>query len=234
MRNGKNNKAFTLVELAIVITIIGLLIGGVLKGQELLENARLTAAVNQIKAAQAGAITFKDIYKALPGEIVNPANFIQNCTTVPCNISGNGDGRIGQAGTAQQTYAEHHNFWIHMERAGVMTGFTQGTGYNGWAISYPSFPLGGSLFMEYETVSNFNAQPPNNMLRMPANAGGVFAYLSHSSPQTVFMKLDLKADDGKPWTGDYTFDDDGSDAAPTNAFDPNIHDILPYTMRSGL
>ena len=41
---------FTLVELAIVITIIGILIGGVLKGQQLIEQAKLAATISQASA----------------------------------------------------------------------------------------------------------------------------------------------------------------------------------------
>ena len=58
---------FTLVELAIVMIIIGLLIAGVLKGQELIGNARVTSTVAQIKAIDAAYSTFKDTYASLAG-----------------------------------------------------------------------------------------------------------------------------------------------------------------------
>lgn len=88
---------FTLVELAIVITIIGLLIGGVLKGQELLENARSTATVAQVKSYQAAMVTFRDIYKAMPGDMVNASNIIEGCTTGCDNAAGSeaGNGFVG-------------------------------------------------------------------------------------------------------------------------------------------
>ena len=63
---------FTLVELAIVMIIIGLLIAGVLKGQELIANARVTSTVAQIKAIDAATSTFKDTYQALPGILRTP------------------------------------------------------------------------------------------------------------------------------------------------------------------
>ena len=61
---------FTLVELAIVMIIIGLLIAGVLKGQELIGNARVTATVAQIKGIDAATSTFKDTYSDLPGRYI--------------------------------------------------------------------------------------------------------------------------------------------------------------------
>ena len=59
---------FTLVELAIVMVIIGLLIGGILKGQELIKNAAISATAAQIKAFESAFVTFEDIYQAKPGD----------------------------------------------------------------------------------------------------------------------------------------------------------------------
>jgi prepilin-type N-terminal cleavage/methylation domain-containing protein len=55
---------FTLVELAIVMIIIGLLIAGVLKGQELIANARVTSTVAQVKAIDAAILPLKTPIKA--------------------------------------------------------------------------------------------------------------------------------------------------------------------------
>ena len=97
------HKGFTLVELAIVMTIIGLLIGGILKGQELLENARVTSTIAQVKSFDAAITGFRDIYDGLPGDLRDAGNKIpgcnENCTPVwdASNPPGNnaGDGFIG-------------------------------------------------------------------------------------------------------------------------------------------
>ena len=65
------NRGFTLVELAIVMMIIGLLIAGVLKGQEMVQNARVTNTIKQINGYQAAFVGFQDKYSALPGDMVN-------------------------------------------------------------------------------------------------------------------------------------------------------------------
>ena len=65
-KNMRAQAGFTLVELAIVMIIIGLLIAGVLKGQALIGNAKVTAQVAQIKSIDAATSTFKDMYAALP------------------------------------------------------------------------------------------------------------------------------------------------------------------------
>ncbi len=77
--NTEGQRGFTLVELAIVMIIIGLLIGGVLKGQELISNAQVSASAAQVKATEAGISTFQDAYGAIPGDMVSPATRIPNC-----------------------------------------------------------------------------------------------------------------------------------------------------------
>lgn len=59
---------FTLVEIAIVLVIIGLLLGGVLKGQELIENSRIKSIVNDMKAVQSAYNGYMDRYRAIPGD----------------------------------------------------------------------------------------------------------------------------------------------------------------------
>ena len=57
-------KGFTLVEIAIVLVIIGLLLGGILKGQELISNARVRNVADQVNAVKAAYFAFQDRYRA--------------------------------------------------------------------------------------------------------------------------------------------------------------------------
>ncbi len=72
LQSRQSERGFTLVELAIVMIIIGLLIGGILKGQELINNARVSSTAAQAKAIESGISTFRDKYAGLPGDLANP------------------------------------------------------------------------------------------------------------------------------------------------------------------
>ena len=71
---------FTLVELSIVLVIIGLIIGGILKGQELIGNAQIKNVASQAQSYQAATAAFRDKYGALPGDLVSANMIIPNCT----------------------------------------------------------------------------------------------------------------------------------------------------------
>lgn len=68
MKKISNKKGFTLVELAIVMVIIGLLIGAVLKGQAMIDDAKIKRTMNDIQGISAAYFTYYDRYNALPGD----------------------------------------------------------------------------------------------------------------------------------------------------------------------
>ncbi len=64
----RNQKGFTLVEIAIVLVIIGLLLGGVLRGQEMIESARIKSVVGDMNGVSAAFNTYLDRFRAIPGD----------------------------------------------------------------------------------------------------------------------------------------------------------------------
>ena len=65
--NLKNQQGFTLVEIAIVLVIIGLLLGGVLKGQEMINAAKIKNDTDSMKSLQASIYAFRDRAGYYPG-----------------------------------------------------------------------------------------------------------------------------------------------------------------------
>ncbi len=213
-----NEKGFTLVELAIVMIIIGLLLGGVLKGQELIENARVSTAISQMKAFQTAMLSFKDSYGGLPGDMRNADTRLQGCAAGNTNfcVAGNGNGIIGPvsnniAGFNSFTSAETAQFWKHIALANLITGVdptSQPTAATAaWGETFPAASLRGGYVPIYNNDQWGNAEP-GLVIRMQNGLSSINngAGAAPASPLQAFQ-IDNKIDDGKPSTGVITSDD---------------------------
>jgi prepilin-type N-terminal cleavage/methylation domain-containing protein len=130
---------FTLVEIAIVLVIIGLLLGGVLKGQEMIENSKAKAIVNDMKAIQAAYNTYIDRYKAIPGDEAAATMTNRGWTG---NAGGNGNGVL--LITAAQTFTnqgEQPAFWRALRASQLVSGDPT----NNAAASLPRHGGGGVI-----------------------------------------------------------------------------------------
>lgn len=185
----KQQKGFTLVEIAIVLVIIGLLLGGILKGQELISNARVRNVADQVNAVKAAYFAFQDRYRALPGDYLTTqatAN-IQNVTA-----GGNGNGQI-EAG-AEQVAA-----WRHLANAGFIScaQCTTGSGTGPTVENSPVNAYGGVMSVLYDGVYNNLATgtgPAQNNLKS-----------GNQIPSNILVEVDRKIDDGNPRTGTMRF-----------------------------
>jgi len=120
-----DQRGFTLIEMSIVLVIIGLIIGGILKGQELIESARQKNVISQIDALKAGTTTFVDRFRALPGDYGSASGNINSLLT-----AGDDNGIIGATSAnvgAMKTLvglvaSENSQYFEHMIAANLAAG----------------------------------------------------------------------------------------------------------------
>jgi len=216
---GRQNRGFTLVELSIVMIIIGLLIGGILKGQELIENSKVTSLIQQVKAIQTAMNIFDDTYKATPGDFNDAVARLPGCTVANYCTNGNGDKKVGTpytggVGLNAKLYSDSETvqFWKHLALADLITGVSAGANPAAPKLGYthPKSPFSSVFEMYYD--ANIMGQS-GNMLRMslqglsPTNldAGDRAAV----SPRVAY-KIEKKIDDGNPVKGNVLVWDNGS------------------------
>ena len=123
----KNNQSgFTLVELAIVLVIIGLILAAVLKGQEMINNGKVKSVENDLRGIVSAYYAYQDRYKAIPGDDNAAASHAGTGA-----VNGNGDGIISGLFNATATPAdgttETNNFWQHTRMSGFLTGSATAT-----------------------------------------------------------------------------------------------------------
>ena len=90
IKSSNSIRGVTLVEIAIVLVIIGLLLGGILKGQELINNAKVRSIADRQNSLKVAWFAFIDRFQALPGDYVYAAQYIPGAT------NGEGNGLITQ------------------------------------------------------------------------------------------------------------------------------------------
>lgn len=193
-RARRNTKAklsgFSLVELAIVLIIIGLIVGGVLKGQDLVESARVNSIQTQLNEIRVASSTFLNKYDDLPGDIAD-VTVVSSDTNLK---SGNGNGRIeGARMDAKQADSEAVGFWQQLRAANLLGGITDNAAANMAVANGLASKVGGIYTITNET--RFGSQAHwINLGRGTGVDGGVV------SP-TQMRGIDKKSDDGRPTSG---------------------------------
>lgn len=145
----RNAKGFTLVELAIVLVIIGIILGAVLKGQEIINNAKIKRIYSQYREIAAATYTYVDRYQFFPGDDNNGGRWAGI-------TNGNANGMIGNLAastapdyTCAATGTEQCDLWAALRSSNLIGGATSGAAW----FANPSNAYGGRIAVSNFTIS---------------------------------------------------------------------------------
>ena len=184
----KQQSGFTLVEIAIVLVIIGLLLGGVLKGQELVNNAKVKNLANDFRGISTFVYAYQDRFRALPGDDSAAATHLNGGTTATTPAAADvGNARINGNWNSATATDESYLFWQHVRLAGLATGTTD----TGAADYRPRNSEGGVIGVTSDALIGTPSQP------YPA----AFYICSQGIQGRFVRQLDTTLDDGNTQTG---------------------------------
>lgn len=112
----RGQTGFTQIEIAIVMAILALLLGGILKAQEMVTQARIKNVVADFPRMSAAYHAYEDRYHALPGD--DPRAAVRWSGA----ISGNGDGVVSGKYNSMIAIDESRLWWDDLRRAGLVSG----------------------------------------------------------------------------------------------------------------
>ncbi|ENO89216.1 prepilin-type N-terminal cleavage/methylation domain-containing protein [Thauera linaloolentis] len=207
-------QGFTLVEIAIVLLIVGLLLGGVLKGQELIDSAKVKNLAQDFRTLPTLVHAYQDRFRALPGDDARAR--LHLCPdSGECTGQGDGNGVI-DGNWDDAADSESFRFWQHVRLADLATGSsdTDNAGY------LPRNAVGGRL----------GVQRGGNLLGIR----GAILSCSGGIPGKLVRQLDLALDDGDPAAGSMRAGSDSGGSLIIVSTDNPLDDNASYTVCASL
>ncbi len=214
----RRSRGFTLLETAIILLISGMIVSGILKGHEIVGQARAKWVINDLTAVNTATLQYYDRYRAWPGDDVNAGGALGRWSVFNAR-SGNGDGVV--SGNYNDLFSgdpstfidgptnESLKFWSHLRISGFVMGPLTGPG----AAAPPAMPVGGILGVQSNDPNFFT---------------GLMACVSNV-PERIAPMIDTQLDDQSPNTGyvrgrRQNLNDDSPALAATNAVPNYIED----------
>ena len=221
----KHNKkiqegGFTLIELSIVLVIIGLIVGGILVGQDLIKAAEIRATVAQVEKYNSAVNTFRTKYNALPGDITSTqagAFGLYSETTLAGGAGhqdGNGLIECGASGAVTTPIGECLMFWRHLTDANLIDG-SLGTSSADSLIDVTTGKVTATVNTPSKSFPQTKTTPTNSFLVYSvsginyyqtvavatATTGPAYTYNNVGLTPIQAYNMDIKLDDGLPGTG---------------------------------
>ncbi|MBX2839692.1 MAG: prepilin-type N-terminal cleavage/methylation domain-containing protein [Gammaproteobacteria bacterium] len=185
MSRMKLHRGFTLVELAIVLVIVGLLLGGIFKGQSLIDSARVRSMATDVSGIRTAWYGFQDRYRAIPGDFPSAPTQIDSSAQ-----PGNGNGKIDAS-------VERAAVWQQLSLAGFIDGQYDGSQNDSGtatdvacrSTTCPQNPFNGFYKISYSAQAADVDSPAHEI------------FTGEQIPVSIISQLDAKLDDGLPNSG---------------------------------
>lgn len=190
----ENRKGFTLIELAVVLVIIGLVAGGVLAGRSLIEGAQLRDQLRQMEELESQINSFRGKYGCLPGDCSNAASLLGGSYGGDTIINGDDNGDVNSSVGSGAPYAkgecllgsaggEPSQLFLQLNAAGLGRYSADGASYI-MNRGFPEAALGNGMIVTCIKTSNAHsldntALRPTNIIALgvsPSNAPGINSF----------------------------------------------------------
>ena len=214
----KRQQGFTLVEIAVVMVIIGLLLGGVLKGQELINSAKVKSVINDFRNTSTHIFAYQDRFRAMPGDDPGVANRLAGAVRASTGGSA-GNGRIDGAWNSTTATDETVLVWQHVRLANLATGDGRSPGTDGIVITdwLPRNAAGGRLGVTGTTPI--------------AGWSGTFFICQDNLSGSFARQIDIAMDDGLPASGSVKTTVHATGDGPVDASFNAVKAIWPHQAR---
>ncbi len=210
-----SKKAFSLVELSVVLIIIGLLAGSVSVASRLIEGARLQSVMKELNRIKTASNVFQTTYGALPGDLSNAMDYFSasDCDNIDggtaSNDKCNGDGNaLIDLSNSETSCTERHNFWLHLAYAEILTAkvrdcsaYFKSTEFDNLAISAQNITVAASNNADLGLYTNFFVLGQTVAASLSGDADATYDNVGSIFTPAQAKKLDDKLDDGVAYTG---------------------------------
>jgi len=221
MKSRQRQAGFTLVEIAIVLVIIGLLLGGILKGQELINSAKVKNLANDFRTIPTYIYGYQDKFRALPGDDCKAGSHVGTPAVdlaTPCPAPA-GNGVINGMWNSTTQTDESYLFWQEVRLANLAAGPTTLTD----ADYIPKNAVGGPIGITSPITGQTVAGLTGTYMICSGGIQGKFA-----------KQLDIQMDDGNTTTGSMRVVADGTAQSTGGAIPMTgagaIDDATNYTV----
>ncbi len=181
-------RAFTLIELSIVLVVIGLIVSGIIAGSSIVAAGKVRGQISQLTRYQTATHTFKAQYEQWPGDFDRATSYWST------SVSGNGNGYINDSlgsgaayddvgGSAAALNGEKLQYFVHLASGGFIPGTFTGTATSGPGLGYEKTvidPNGGMAAVAYWTdcAGHSGSIGPSSFNNICGDTGGKYLYLA--------------------------------------------------------